>query len=75
MSRAATPPGRSAIGMVLIHRRELGRTPQQVESLQKLGMDFRRAAIRCTADRQPAQLDLYLGGVNPPAQRTVFGGR
>jgi hypothetical protein len=48
--------------MVLRHRQKLGLTPQQVESLQKPGMDFRRAAIRRTADRQLAQLDLYLGG-------------
>ena len=50
--------GRSFIGMVLRHRQELGLSPQQVESLQKLGMDFRRAAIRGRADRQLAQLDL-----------------
>ena len=50
--------GRSFIGMVLRHRQELGLSPQQVESLQKLGMDFRRAAIRGTADRQLTQLDL-----------------
>jgi len=49
---------RSFIGMVLRHQQELGLTPQQVESLRKLGMDFRRAAIRRTADRQLAQLDL-----------------
>jgi len=49
---------RSFIGMVLRHRQELGLSPQQVESLQRLGMDFRRAAIRRTADGQLAQLDL-----------------
>ena len=50
--------GRSFIGMVLRHRQELGLTTQQVESLQKLGMDFRRAAIRRTADQRLARLDL-----------------
>jgi Spy/CpxP family protein refolding chaperone len=49
---------RSFIGMVLRNRQELGLAPQQVESLRKLGMDARRAAIRRTADRQLAQLDL-----------------
>ena len=50
--------GRSFIGMVLRHRQELGLTSQQVESLQKLGMEFRRAAIRRMADQQLARLDL-----------------
>jgi Spy/CpxP family protein refolding chaperone len=50
--------GRSFIGMVLRNRQELGLAPQQVESLRKLGMDARRAAIRRRADRQLAQLDL-----------------
>jgi len=46
------------IGLALRHRQELGLTAQQVEGLQKLGMDFRRAAIQRAADRQIATLDL-----------------
>jgi Spy/CpxP family protein refolding chaperone len=48
----------SFIGMVLFNRQELGLTTQQVDSLRKLGMDSRRAAIRRSADLQIAQLDL-----------------
>jgi len=48
----------SFIGMVLMKRQELGLTTQQVDSLRKLGMDSRRAAIRRSADLQIAQLDL-----------------
>jgi len=47
----------SFIGMVLMNRQELGLTTQQVDSLRKLGMDSRRAAIRRRADLQIAQLD------------------
>ena len=50
--------GRSVIGVALRHRQELGLTPQQVDTLKKLGMDSRRAAIRAAADRRVAQLDL-----------------
>ena len=50
--------GRSVIGFALRHRQELSLTPQQVETLKKLGMDSRRAAIRAAADRKVAQLDL-----------------
>jgi Spy/CpxP family protein refolding chaperone len=50
--------GRSVIGVALRHRQELNLTPQQVDSLKKLGMDSRRAAIRAGADRRVAQLDL-----------------
>jgi len=50
--------GRSVIGFALRHRQELSLTPQQVETLKKLGMDSRRAAIRAGADRKVAQLDL-----------------
>jgi Spy/CpxP family protein refolding chaperone len=50
--------GRSFVGMVLRHRQELGLSQQQVDSLRKLGMDSRRAAIRRTADMRLAQLDL-----------------
>src|SRR2546422_594558 len=50
--------GRSVIGIALRHRQELSLTPQQVDTLKKLGMDSRRAAIRAAADRRVAQLDL-----------------
>ncbi len=50
--------GRSVIGVALRHRQELSLTPQQVDTLKKLGMDSRRAAIRAAADRRVAQLDL-----------------
>lgn len=50
--------GRSFVGMVLRHRQELGLTAQQVDSLRKLGLDARRAAIRRQADARLAQLDL-----------------
>jgi Spy/CpxP family protein refolding chaperone len=50
--------GRSVIGLALRHRQALGLTAQQVEGLQKLGMDLRRAAIQRAADRQLAALDL-----------------
>ena len=48
----------SFIGMLLRNQQQLGLTPQQVDSLRKLGMDSRRAAIRARADQQIAQLDL-----------------
>lgn len=48
----------SFIRMVLMNREQLGLTPQQVDSLRKLGMDSRRAAIRRHADLQVAKLDL-----------------
>ena len=48
----------SFVRMVLMNRQELGLTPQQVDSLRKLGMDSRRAAIRRSADLQIAQVDL-----------------
>jgi Spy/CpxP family protein refolding chaperone len=50
--------GSSVIGIALRHRQELSLTPQQVDTLKKLGMDSRRAAIRADADRRVAQLDL-----------------
>jgi len=48
----------SFIRMVLMNRQELGLTTQQVDSLRKLGMDSRRAAIRRHGDLQIAKLDL-----------------
>jgi Spy/CpxP family protein refolding chaperone len=58
MRHGHTRQGRSVIGVALRHRQELSLTPQQVETLKKLGMDSRRAAIRAAADRRVAQLDL-----------------
>jgi len=48
----------SFIRMLLMNRQELGLTTPQVDSLRKLGIDARRAAIRRRADLQLAQLDL-----------------
>jgi len=48
----------SFIRMLLRNQQQLGLTTQQVDSLRKLGLDSRRAAIRRGADRQIAQLDL-----------------
>jgi Spy/CpxP family protein refolding chaperone len=45
-------------GIALRHRAEIGLTPQQVESLQKLQMDARRAGIQRRANVQLAGLDL-----------------
>jgi Spy/CpxP family protein refolding chaperone len=50
--------GRSVIGFALRHRQDLSLAPQQVDTLKKLAMDSRRAAIRAAADRRVAQLDL-----------------
>jgi Spy/CpxP family protein refolding chaperone len=44
--------------MVLMNRQELGLTPQQIESLRKLGLDSWRAAIRRNAELRLAQVDL-----------------
>ena len=48
----------SLAAIALRHRAELGLNPQQVESLQKLQMDGRRAAIQGRANAQLAALDL-----------------
>ena len=48
----------SLAAIALRHRAELGLNPQQVESLQKLQMDSRRAAIQRRANVQLAALDL-----------------
>lgn len=45
-------------GLALRYRQELGLSTQQVDSLRKIGMDARRAAIRRGADRKLATLDL-----------------
>lgn len=50
--------GRSVIGFALRHPQDLNLTPQQVDTLKKLGMDSRRAAIRAAADQRVARLDL-----------------
>jgi Spy/CpxP family protein refolding chaperone len=44
--------------IALRHRAEIGLTPQQVESLEKLQMDARRAGIQGRANVQLAALDL-----------------
>jgi len=48
----------SLAGIALRHRAELGLNAQQVESLQKLQMDARRAGIQRRANAQMAALDL-----------------
>lgn len=45
-------------GLALRYRQELGLSTQQVDSLRKIGMDTRRAAIRRDADRKIETLDL-----------------
>jgi Spy/CpxP family protein refolding chaperone len=45
-------------GLALRHRQELGLSTQQIDSLRKIGMDARRAAIQRSADRKNAMLDL-----------------
>ena len=51
--------GRSVIFSALRNQKELGLSPQQVSSLQQLGMDARRASIKRRADGQLAKLDLF----------------
>lgn len=51
--------GRSVVFMALRNQKELGLSPQQVSSLQQLGMDGRRAVIKGKADAQLARLDLF----------------
>jgi len=51
--------GRSIIFSALRNQKELGLSPQQVSSLQQLGMDARRASIKGRADAQLARLDLF----------------
>ena len=50
--------GRPLFGFVMRHRQELGLTPQQLESFQKLGTDYRRDAIKRQADVKLARVDL-----------------
>jgi Spy/CpxP family protein refolding chaperone len=45
-------------GLALRYRQELGLSTQQVDSLRKIGMDARRAAVQRGADRKMATLDL-----------------
>jgi Spy/CpxP family protein refolding chaperone len=52
------PMGRPLITMMLRHRDELGLSPAQVQSLEKLRGDYMREAIRRDADRKIARLDL-----------------
>ena len=48
----------SLAAIALRHRAELGLNPQQVESLQKLQLDARRAAVQGRANAELAALDL-----------------
>jgi periplasmic protein CpxP/Spy len=50
--------GRSIVFMALRNQKELGLSPQQVSSLQQMGMDAGRASIKRRADGQLAKLDL-----------------
>jgi len=50
--------GRPLITMMLRHRDELGLTPAQIQSLEKLHSDYMKDAIRRDADRKIARLDL-----------------
>lgn len=49
---------RAPLTMMLRHRDELGLSPAQVQSLEKLRGDYMREAIRRNADRKIAGLDL-----------------
>ena len=51
--------GRSVVFMALRHQKELGLSPQQVSSLQQLGMDSARATIQRQANVKLARLDLF----------------
>ena len=51
--------GRSIVFMALRNQKELGLSPQQVTSLQQLGMDAGRASIKRRSDGQLAKLDLF----------------
>lgn len=50
--------GRPLVSMMLHHRVDLGLSPQQVLTLEKLRDDYLREAIRRDADRKLARLDL-----------------
>lgn len=50
--------GRPVIALTLRHQQELGLSPAQVESLERLRTDFMRDAIRQRADQKLARLDL-----------------
>ncbi len=50
--------GRPIISLALRHRQELGLSPAQVETLERLRDDFRREAIRRGAEIRVANLDL-----------------
>ncbi len=50
--------GRPIISLALRHRQELGLSPAQVQTLERLRDDFRREAIRRGAEIRVANLDL-----------------
>jgi Spy/CpxP family protein refolding chaperone len=47
------------VGLILDHRQELGLSTSQMDSLQRLGLDVLREAIRRQADLMVAQVDLW----------------
>ena len=49
---------RPLISLMLRHRNELGLSPDQVRSLERLRADFQRTAIRLEADLRLAETDL-----------------
>ncbi len=54
-----TPRGeRALITLMLRHRDELGLSPDQVQSLERLRADFQREAIRREADLRIAEMDV-----------------
>lgn len=61
-------PGPPLIGTILDHRDALGLTASQVETLERLGLDLVRGAIRRQADLMIAQFDLDVLLDQDPAQ-------
>jgi len=52
------PDGRPVIALMLRNREALGLTPEQVQRLEQLRLDFARDAIRRGADLRVAEVDL-----------------
>ena len=49
---------RPLVSIILQHKDELGLTPQQVQKLENLRLDFQKTAIKRSADLQVAELEL-----------------
>lgn len=49
---------RALVSFILQNREELGLTPEQIQKLETLRLDFRRATIKRSADLQVAELEL-----------------